>query len=408
MIPAAVDNFVNTVFKFKKIWGVSIVENEYNSFEISVSLLELKKGIVTTKENLFFYDLNELSKVDFTSIPVVMSYDGTEVLSKQIESGDSVSLEKEFHLSNLDDFYYYISKTENGFFGSVVRRNDFNERIANIFNSNVISFLLGPFGINDILSYIEEEMEYLSIYPYTFQIENNEIQDFNIESEKVINNKVVKIGGQEIEQREVISYSNALSCFLNNSISRVYVDSNIKQNWLNYKYKIFSSIILFYGMPLLFVVLLGNFFVLHTKMEKHNKSVQNYAMHQKELEMLEKLTKEFDRKKRIVSCLNADDNGFVSFYADRIASSLTKNVKLTSLEINPLQGKKGLYTSNEMIFNTNEIKINGLCSSSQFLNDWLSKLKEEKYVGEIKNQSYEFDNYENMGRFVIDLIVVSP
>jgi len=122
------------------------------------------------------------------------------------------------------------------------------------------------------------------------------------------------------------------------------------------------------------------------------------------LDQLEKLKNDFKDKQLIQSSLKLNNALFLSFYADRIAESVKRNIQLVSLIINPEQRiSRGQRQSFQ--YEQGKILITGSCASPVDLNEWLVDLQHLDFINTIENQSYHFDDLEGKGFFDLTLKV---
>ncbi len=92
----------------------------------------------------------------------------------------------------------------------------------------------------------------------------------------------------------------------------------------------------------------------------------------------------------------------VSFYADRIASTVPGDIILTDWQFNPLADpdKKETFT-----FKNGIIVISGISRQSAGFNDWIKELKNEEGIESVSILGYDHDIKANTALFTIELTV---
>jgi len=94
----------------------------------------------------------------------------------------------------------------------------------------------------------------------------------------------------------------------------------------------------------------------------------------------------------------------LSFYADRLASSLPSSIELVELAIYP-QVKTSYYDEREQPnYQTGKIVVEGQCFGIVYYNNWKRALKELDWVESLHHISYQ-DIDEDTGAFTLEITV---
>lgn len=229
-------------------------------------------------------------------IPISVSYDGFKVLLKKVEKFNQDMLADAFHLSAIDEFYSQVVKTCNGYYLSVIRKEEL-KTIFDFFESlkiEMISFTLGPFSFNKIIPFVEDVGEEVMFDRYQITINNGEIDHIEIIAES--HSTMISVGEERIDGFEVLSYCNALNYFINKG--NVFLIETERGNGLiDYCYKEFYKQFIKIGLSVIFIVLVCNSLILFQESSKHNDLLQQYSFHQQKLARLSKLEEDFLIKK---------------------------------------------------------------------------------------------------------------
>ncbi|OFY88371.1 MAG: hypothetical protein A3K10_11900 [Bacteroidetes bacterium RIFCSPLOWO2_12_FULL_31_6] len=150
------------------------------------------------------------------------------------------------------------------------------------------------------------------------------------------------------------------------------------------------------------IVLVINYMLLdnYSKLasEKEIEATQ-YAGIEKEKEKLEA---EMNEKKVFIESMGVTESSNTSYYADRLVTSVPHDIDLTRMVINPLAKK--IKKDERIEFNNSTIIIEGECSKSKDLDDWVQNMKKEYYwVKQITVVSYSQNNSQEKGEFQLSI-----
>lgn len=154
-------------------------------------------------------------------------------------------------------------------------------------------------------------------------------------------------------------------------------------------------------LSLVFFVLLLNFLVFDHYRSIHNEISGSLLMNVAELDRYQKLKTETDQKRTFL-----EQNGFLgasqsSFYADRLAAILPNSMSWSSLSIYPLLKKKD--DTEPIGFDNRLIRVEGKCSKSADLNEWMKQLKKSDWVRNVELINYSQEAEKAPGNFVVAL-----
>jgi len=154
-------------------------------------------------------------------------------------------------------------------------------------------------------------------------------------------------------------------------------------------------------LAIIFFVLLLNFVQFNKYNKLQNQLNAQLSTGKNLLQKRNQLSEEVKQKTDffIKSGLNAQSR--LSFYTDRIASCLPSNLQLTSIELNPLTGKKK--KDKEMRFNSGMIRIEGETFYPVAFDAWVQKLKKESWLDSILKQEYFMKEKDKTGFFRVEL-----
>ena len=115
------------------------------------------------------------------------------------------------------------------------------------------------------------------------------------------------------------------------------------------------------------------------------------------------LKKEIEEKNKLLALTGLKSIQNSTFYSDFLAHSLQKGIILTELNFQPVELNRS--DADILLFKYKEIWINGICTSSLVLNDWIKILKSEKWVDKIVISNYIHDPEKAKAIFNLDIYI---
>lgn len=366
-------------------------------------ILERKNGEVhalSYKEQL--QDIESLKLDSDNKLPIVVSVQAKGVLSKTIslleEDSDTTIISKVLPNAEAQDFY--ISKTqlgESSSMVSVIRRETCNAILETLPQSKVLSLSIGPNQIPKLAKVIGGDSVWY------FGNQSWEYKDHQLRSAKIDNkseNKVdypewQKIEGESIPTNCLEAYAHGLSFLIEDTEASV----PLEQHEVNQQDLFFSKLFTISGwsaLITLFSVLLINFLLFdHFDKKKNSLNVQ-LSHNSLALDQMEALEKQISFKENFIKYNSTDQTRF-SYYSDRLASLLPRNIVLVDLYIQPLQ--KRIKQGKETQLEKAKILIRGFTKNSTTLNRWVKDIQKEDWVKDTEVMEYNREAANLSGEF---------
>ncbi len=152
------------------------------------------------------------------------------------------------------------------------------------------------------------------------------------------------------------------------------------------------------------LILLGNYFAFSHYSERYKLLEEQLSVHTSELEMLNQLKKELAEKRSMVERSGIFNHMKLSFFADRLAMQVPSSIRLTDMQINPLQGRK-LKANEKATFGLGTILLAGKVSRSTDLNEWIHTIKAQEWTKEVTVLNYSQAIGEHTASFELDVKV---
>ena len=138
---------------------------------------------------------------------------------------------------------------------------------------------------------------------------------------------------------------------------------------------------------------------------QYNKKLNsiNFRYNQN-LEMIKKLDtlkSEYNLKEQYFVSSGFLDASEQSFFTDRIANSVPPEIQISSLNINPLEGK--FKNDKPLNFLMGKIRISGSVTQSIILNNWVKKLKGLDWIKQVTIVGYIHESIDNPAIFELEI-----
>lgn len=400
---------LNTLSNGSVVNGVEILIQNDGTYVFGwVKLKKEKSSIQTVNEQIGITDILELQKCISTKEPIVLVINGKGVINKKVacSENDSVQvlLNKVFPNANENEFS--VQKTEineANAFVSVIRTAVLND-LLDILESNKLNAIancfIGPFVINKSIEILDIR-DFFTLLNYKFQISNDRIIDLEVLSE-FSNESKLTIGNEKNEPKSLIPFSAGLH-FFTQSERGVLNNSKLNDIVSNFHEKRKFH---FRGVLLLassFLILLVNYFVFNNYWTKNNDLITKLEFNNSSLRKVDTLRKELGQKREFLEQNGMLENSMTSYFADCLADNLPSSITWTNLDIHPFKKKDPSNQSNVLEFENNLIRVSGNCNESIDLNDWMKKIKQFEWVGNVELLNYKQENAKENGFFVLEI-----
>jgi Tfp pilus assembly protein PilN len=382
------------LFKKKEHYYLIGVYSQQDSYVYNVILVELVSNELKVTTRFSFEDLEDGIKSNLKrDYPILLYFDGDNVISRSIEKTDSYRNTIVFNAS-LDDFYFYEYHQNGTVFTSVIRKQIIEDVISKLnkaekFVSNVA---LGPFVISQFLKYNKvEDVTYTKFHKITSG--NGIILSFEKTEAR---NELYNFSDERLNQSEIGLIATFLS-YKTKDEKIVFDDTFLQHNQLQNDYrKRFKQISVFTIVTVLLVLFVGHFLLNHY-LEALAEKESQYSISQQTLMQLDGLKQEQILKEKVLNASGVIDARFVTNYFVDIGNNVPENVTLLSIDIAPTQKKINL---NEKIsLKKNNINLTGESTSDQSFNQFIKNLETIEWIKKIDIEDYREE--KNSNQFLI-------
>ena len=256
--------------------------------------------------------------------------------------------------------------------------------------SSVISLISGA-KEKTLLTWSEHSLELdvmENVTDYKSQSNSLEKSFFQIDSEK-------------IEDNYLVSYAAAFSLLIDSDPVTPFIQ-RVKGNKEEFLNKQLLKKMSWAVLGFFFTILMVNFLFFFRFSSKNNELTQKEGKYSSLFSEMESLGKQVKEKETFLSEAGWLQSSSMTYYADRIASTIPASVRLTEFSINPIDERKSKETKKEL-FTTGIIILRGDCSRPTELNEWLDKIKSTDKISKARLINYSYDNKDNKGSFSIEI-----
>jgi hypothetical protein len=386
-----------------RVAGIELFFLPDGSYKISLVQLSLKKSLITfdkrSAEN--FKSLDELKMATDKNVPVSLILNGKGILTRKVfrekDEDDSTLLSQALPNAKISDFY--LQKKDN--YVTVARRETVDEILSQLKAAglSLISLSIGPLAGLSIIPFIKDAGNNIFFAGHEYFLDNGHLKDckYNPAAEE----KEITIGEERIPDRQAMAYAAAFQEIL--ALDRAQVgDENIGQGAEEYKYKnLLKYLTIIISSTLIALIAFNIFFSFYLDSQNRDLGSKQRG-YQLMLNKLDSLEIQIKEKEKFLKESGWLEDSKISYFSDRIASTVPATVKLKEMAVNSLNDKAST-TEKKLIFNNGTIILLGHCKEATVLNPWINKLKGFDWIREVKVHSYAYNEKNKEGDFNIQI-----
>jgi Tfp pilus assembly protein PilN len=390
--------------KGKQMFGVTLcVEKEDCWFVDVVELYREKNEIKLIDKG------DELTSVEILwekipkNSPISLSLIGNGILLKTV-SADQVENGIEGALPNIrrEEFVIQQMEMSRGRCLFALIRKDVLSVILKHFQEHeiwVVDLYLGPVCLQIVSPLFLDEDQLFILSGWKVQFVGGKLEYCQKTEAKP--DRYYHIGGEDLWGNQLMPFASALSTMASGNQN----ESSAEVKELAAEF--FARKLLLKGVVaaliFIFITVLINFFVFDSLRQQQSSLFAQVETGRNLLLQLDVLKNDVQQKNNFLlkSGLNAQSK--LSFYADRIANDLPQGVRLTSMELNPVENK--IKKGKEIKYKSKFILIQGETTYPLDLNLWIRNLKKEEWVRKVSRQEYLLRQKNEPAYFVIEIEV---
>lgn len=354
------------------------------------------------------HDENELKKLIPQGAPIVVVLSGKGVLHRTVESvantDPSTLVHKVLPNAVTADFWvHHIEAVGGRKIISVVRKSVADEQLKRLreLEIPIVACSLGAAAAAEVLPVLVRELDStISIGTHQLRFEEGLVADMLVTEEQTTK-RTLDIGGKPVPLVAIGAFAAALQHHTGAGTARIAATE------LQTAADDFDQRRLFRwgGLALLsalLILLIGNALLFSSYWEKKNKLEEQLQVNGGMLEQVRILEKQVSARRQFLTQTGVQQADRHSFFADRLASGLPGALTLTRLAIAP---RERTAVEDSIAFRPGIIILEGECSRSVELNNWIGKLNTETWITKASLVSYQQPNSKKTGLFEVEILL---
>lgn len=388
--------FLSKIIKFNNLLVLGVYKTDDG--DMYYSLVIKKKGnTLNIVSSSVYSDLEALVKAIDLNLPVLVLIDGKGILNKKIDINNEIDITWKKNL-DFNTIYYTDYKASNATYLSFSRKKTVDEIITNLQKKGLqlIDFYLGPLPSVLLFPTIKESI--LHSNDTLLKFEQHVLFEITKQTDSLVKNYT--LGDKQISQYHLPLYGAVIHFFLKQKDISKNESVNINTEEIIYK-KSFN----YFGVGMLvafFMSLLMSYFLIQYYSAQNIDLNQQNVFSNQTYQQIIKLEAQKEQKMKILNETGQLSKNFLSFYVYKLSASVSPAVQINNLNVFPLS--KEIKENEKVSITSNYIFIKGSTKSESSFDDWLSKLKEMKWIRKFEIVSLKKDK-KNVQQFEIKILL---
>lgn len=389
------------------VCGIEIVIND-EGYSLFYCLLKNKNNKLQVIKSGSCTDYTHLPEIIIKDkIPVSVVINGKGIITKKLVLNTETEINQpDFIQQNLpafqsDDFFIQLFPQSNkNCLASIIRKTQLDKILAELDKRNYIpaEVTIGPSVLVAITRLLGNYNTLSSA------INNFEISDFCI---LAINNTLdskttnkLNISGIEIEQNEVLPFAAG---FLYITNQQNYITNNNLYYRKEHFEKQKTKFLFYSAVGFAFFICLINVFIFSSFFTKAKNLQSELDVYVDKNEKINQLLESYEKKKGLIEKTGLSDLNQISKYADKISSTIPKEVIITEFNFNP-ELKNNFENDSLLKFDKKTILVKGNCTKSLLINEWINVLKSLDFIINVNLETFLFNTEANQPNFELKIV----
>ncbi len=384
------DGFLNSVQKIAPAKSFALVTVRLNATHntYAIQFINEKNSKLFLGTFYEYLEEDQLEKNLKPEIPVLLSFQGSKVLSKEIDVKEDN--ETVLFSESIEDFFISETIYHHHKYLSIVRKEDVIQSLelfAKI-KTTVLDFSVGPFISVILKDFIDEPYLVSEDYKLNFIDISN-----TISYEKKEDQSRFYLGEDQVNRYQI----PLISTYFNYKNESAFIEG--KAALLKPQLSEFRKHTIFSNALMIVVVLILVSLVISTFLKDHYQD--RYVEAEAQLFFLEKsyneivsLEQEKEQLESIVSNLSGFSEEYYTHYVYYLMKTLPHGIRIENVNLNPVIGN--MKKEVDAAFSLNQIILKGTVEASKNLDDWMQIIKKEKWVKSLEMIELYQDRNNNL------------
>jgi Tfp pilus assembly protein PilN len=359
--------------------------------------------VITEKVSADFSSLQELSDFCGEHVPVVLAITGKGVIMRIVPEGQASDpwnlLRKVLpDISAADFFWSLVPLDKERTLVAVVRKNAVQIGLQEL--QSKFSFIQYGVGAGVLQQFPAFETDQTEVTAGNYKVELKQSSLTGLKHMAETDASEINFGTEKIPARVAIACAAALKGILHNLKNIPGVQELQEGSAEDFRRDILLRTAFKAALVGLLIVLSGNYFAFNHYRNQLGELENDAGSYKASLAELDALEKETVRKKTFLTDAGLYGRSSMTWYVDQLAHGMPQGIQLSRLEFSPL---KQLPAEDTLAFESRVVRIQGLCTESGIVNDWIATLQKTKWITHVQLQSYV--QAQGTGTFHIELEV---
>ncbi|OWW23525.1 hypothetical protein B4Q04_20215 [Zobellia sp. OII3] len=357
------------------------------------ALLVLKKSkgellIVHAEKSI---ELKSLKNYTKKNSPLFLILNTSSVLTKQVETLDSVSPEAivnhTFPNLSMDAFYFEIIQERNEPIVSISKK-EYVHGILETLNASgfvITGFSLGISSISSILTYFQQEK--IGISNAVLSLENRFISQIDISP--LENVKIYNVNGIELKSEHLLAFAQILRHLeATPSISnfRDFIEVLSSESGNRRIFEKISKLSIIFFLVLLSV----NFLIFSHYQNALEKQIANIEVSVSQRQELQRLEQAVQQKQEREEIFSTSSNSKSTYYLDQLAKGVPSTVLMSKIVYQPLL--KPVRDTKPIQLDYKNILVYGVSENHNDFSEWLVHLEKYEWTTRVETMDYDYLN----------------
>lgn len=350
----------------------------------------------------------ELSKHLPQQSLISLNITGKGILYKQVEKITKLTQHNFSRLlpnADLQDFYVQNLVSGERSFISIIRKAEADNIIRQLQQAGFIPVLLsiGPFPVIHVLPQLNvyDPEIIFDGHVLTLDEQSHLISYKNDPSAKAP--FPLKIESEKIDEQLVLAYASAFQLVLSQRLDPVQAQvETLEQAYTavlsKKKLQAYGALVL----VITFIILLVNFILFSWLNDDNTRMSYQVSRSVKSTEDVKGVQDAIKTKEQELQVLGWDGGINKAYLLDQMAACLPSEITWKQVDVSPLDINQSR-VQKLLVFKDRQITLTGLSARILPVNEWMARIKAQKWVKDVQLENYTFDTEKNSGQFTLNI-----
>jgi len=394
-------------FHINSAIGINLtIESNGESIVSACQVAKQKKQLDFEQRAAELTSFKDLAEKFNVKLPVAINLSGKGVLSKAIEKIETLTdgnFSQVLPNAKIEDFYVQNFVSGEKSYVSVIRKTDADKWLLQLreIGCRVVSMSLGPFAVNAILPQLNFYDSEVVFDGHVIQRDENKNWTSCRYDGLSKGAFPIKIESERIEERLVLAYAAAFQLVMDGKVDAVQVpDESISAAYRQVSSAKWARAYAAFAIVGLFVLLLINTLMFFWLSDDNARLGYRLSSSVQSTSDLRRLEEQVIKKELKLKNLGWNKGINSARVLDKLAASTPEDVTWKEVAISPVVLKRGAQ-QNAISFDDNKIRVSGLSSEIISVNEWMARIKAEKWARSVALESYDLNRELKTGEFTL-------